>query len=161
MPARTVPAFAISLAVAAIVGVGCGSDDGGAGNDGGGGGSDVAGASEAPAETMAPTTCVTGEGDPGRTITLGIDDEVGGFGSIGSRAPSDLTAGAVRIVVDADAENAGPVDVTLTLDGAVVTTIAGVAPGTTCGVDVELEPGDYLATSNVNGDSDAAFTIIA
>ena len=108
---------------------------------------------------MAPTACATGAADPSRTVVLRIDDEVGGFGAISSRTPSDLTAGRVRISVEAD-ENEGPVVVTLALDGTEVTTISGVEPGATCGVDIELAAGTYQATSDVNGDSDAEFVVV-
>lgn len=134
---------------------GCGSED-----DAGGDSSAAGTVSDEAAVTATATSCVTGEGDPNRTITLGIDDVVGGSGGISSQTPSDLTAGSVRISVEADAENEGPIEVTVARDGTSVATISGVDPGATCGIDVDLEPGNYQATSNVTGDSDAGFVVI-
>ena len=58
----------------------------------------------------------------------------------------------------ADEENADPITVTLqSEDGA--QQIAGVEPGATCGVDLELAGGDYVVTSDVT-DGDAEFTVV-
>ena len=151
---RTVLVLVVSLVFLAA---GCGSDDDGGGSSGRGAGS---GGADEQGATVAPTACATGAADPSRTVVLRIDDEVGGFGAISSRTPSDLTAGSVRISVEADEENEGPVVVTLALDGTEVTTISGVEPGATCGVDIELAAGTYQATSDVNGDSDAEFVVV-
>jgi hypothetical protein len=110
------------------------------------------------------TTCATSAADEGRTVTIKVDDLVGGFGGIGSRTPSGLSAGTIRVAIEADAENAGPVDAVLhadSADGAAITTIRGVAAGTTCGVDVDLQAGHYVVTSSLNPGSNAKFDIVA
>lgn len=120
--------------------------------------STVGTATDPTAKQSAPAAeCESGEADPSRTITISIDDEVGGFGSIGSQAPSGLTPGTVRVVVEADSENADPVTVTLRT-GDVAYEIAEVAPGTECGADLDLGPGEYVVTSDVNG-GDSTFTV--
>ena len=89
-----------------------------------------------------------------------VDDLVGGFGSLGSETPSGLTAGPVRIAVDADEENEGPVEVVVTGPDGVAATVSGVEAGATCAVDVELAAGDYVVTSSANPGSDSTFTVV-
>ena len=100
-----------------------------------------------PTTPSAPATeCAAGSSDPGRTVTVTVDDLVGGFGGMGTQTPSDLEAGPIRISVEADADNESPIDVTMSLNGSDVTVIRGVAAGTTCGVDLVVEPGHYELT---------------
>ncbi|CAN5730980.1 hypothetical protein BH24ACT6_BH24ACT6_13580 [soil metagenome] len=96
----------------------CGGDDDGGGHSAGA--SDPTSAPDGGTEPEATemevspvAECVSGEADSSRTITIRVDDEVGGFGSIGSRVPTGLTPGTVRVVVEADEENADPITVTL------------------------------------------------
>ena len=107
------------------------------------------------------TECATAEADANRTVTVKVDDVVDGFGSLGSQTPSGLTPGSVRLAVEADEENEEPVDVTLSLGGETVAEVNGVEAGTTCGIDVDLEAGDYVVTSNRNEDQDAEFSVVA
>jgi hypothetical protein len=137
--------MAVLLLLPVMFGAAC-SDDAGTG------GGTIA------AVTLPATVCATGDFDAGRTIVVHDDDLVGGFGSFGTRTPSDLAAGTVRISVEADAENAAPANVTVTLDGQPVTAINGVAAGSTCGVDVDLVAGHYELT---NGQQSAGFDIVA
>jgi hypothetical protein len=107
----------------------------------------------------APATeCAAGTSDPGRTVVVTVDDLVGGFGGMGTRTPSDLEAGPIRISVEADADNASPIDVTMSLNGSEVTAIRGVAAGTTCGVDLVVEPGHYELT---DGTQHGKFDVVA
>lgn len=108
--------------------------------------------------TVAVTACAVGSFDAGQTVIVHDDDLVGGFGSFGTRTPSGLQAGTVRISVEADAENAGPVSVAITLDGARVGSIDGVASGSTCAIDVDLVAGHYDVT---DGQQKAGFDVIA
>jgi len=110
-----------------------------------------------PPATALATECDSSGGNPNRTITINIDDEVGGFGSIGSQTPSGLKPGKVRVVVNADPENAGPVTVTVK-SGDKAWQIAGVEAGSVCGASFRVGPGDYVVTSDVNS-GDAAFTV--
>ncbi len=107
------------------------------------------------------TECATAEADASRTVTVKVDDVVDGFGSLGSQTPSGLTPGSVRLAVEADEENEEPVDVTLSLGGETVAEVNGVEAGATCGIDVDLEAGDYVVTSNRNEDQDAEFSVVA
>lgn len=106
----------------------------------------------------AATTCATGEFDAGRTVVVRHNDLVGGIGSFGTRTPNALQAGLVRIAVEADDENGGLANVSVTLDGAVVAEIIGVEPGATCAVDVELVAGTYAVT---DGLQNASFDVVA
>ena len=140
----------------------------GGGDDGGGDGAGASDPTSAPdggteprateVEVPPAAECVSGEADSSRTIAIRVDDEVGGFGSIGSQVPSGLTPGTVRVVVEADEENADPITVTLQSEDG-TQQIAGVEPGATCGVDLELAGGNYVVTSDVT-DGDAEFTVV-
>jgi hypothetical protein len=110
------------------------------------------------ATTLPPTECATGDFDEGRTVVVTVDDVVNGFGGLGSRAPSDLAAGVVRVSVEADAENREPVSIAITRDSAEVATIRGVAAGSVCAIDVELAAGHYVV---VEGDRDVEFDVVA
>lgn len=127
----------------ALLAVACSDDDGGTAQ---------------LATTLPPTECATGEFEEGRTVVVTVDDVVGGFGGLGSRTPSDLAAGLVRVSVEADAENREPVSVVVTLDGAEVAAVRGVAPGSVCAIDVELTAGHYVV---VEGDRDVEFDVVA
>jgi hypothetical protein len=110
------------------------------------------------ATTLPPTACATGTFDTGRTVVITVDDVVDGFGGLGSRTPSDLTAGTVRVSVEADAANKAPVTVTVTRDSAEVAVIRGVPAGSVCALDVELPVGHYVV---VEGDRDVEFDVVA
>ncbi|MDP2293327.1 MAG: hypothetical protein Q8M22_19255 [Actinomycetota bacterium] len=110
------------------------------------------------ADAPAPTVCATGEFDAGRTVVVRHNDLVGGIGSLGTRTPNELQAGLVRIAVEADDENGGLANVSVTLDGALIAEITGVEPGATCAVDVELVAGTYAVT---DGLQDASFEVVA
>jgi len=105
-----------------------------------------------------PTTCATGDFDAGRTVVVRHNDLVGGMGSFGTRTPNELQAGLVRIEVQADDENGGLANVSVTLAGALVAEIIGVEPGATCAVDVELVAGTYEVT---DGLQNASFDVVA
>jgi hypothetical protein len=109
------------------------------------------------ASTLPPTECASGSFDEGRTVVITVDDVVNGFGGLGSRTPSDLPAGLVRLSVDADAENRAPVSVVVTRDGAEVATVRGVSAGSVCAIDVELAAGHYVV---VEGDRDVEFDVV-
>lgn len=116
----------------------------------------TAGSSGVPA-----TSCLAGVSDEDTAVVIKVDDIVSGFGSIGSRSPRP-TAGPVRIEVRADAENRGPVSVTLhrsTADGAAVTEITGVRAGTSCAVQVDLAAGTYVATADLNPGQTTTFDV--
>ncbi len=110
------------------------------------------------ASTLPPTECASGSFDEGRTVVITVDDVVNGFGGLGSRTPSDLPAGLVRLSVEADAENRASVSVVVTRDGTEVATVRGVAPGSVCAVDVNLAAGHYVV---VEGDRDVEFDVVS
>jgi hypothetical protein len=110
------------------------------------------------ASTLPPTACASGTFESGRTITISVDDVVDGFGGLSSRTPSDLAAGTVRLSIEADSENEQPVTVTLSRDGSEITVVRGVPAGAVCAVDVDLQPGHYVAAE---GDRDVEFDIVA
>lgn len=113
-----------------------------------------------PAATTLPANvCVTTPAPEGRLVHVTLDDVVGGFGSLGSRANSGLTAGVVRVELEADAENAGPASVRIMKDGVEMATIAGVAASTTCGVDLEVTVGTYQILGDA--DQDVEFEVTA
>ena len=117
---------------------------------------DEAAAPTAP--TAAPTECVTTAAPDGRLVHVTLDDIVGGFGSLGSRSNSGLTPGVVRVELEADAENAGPASVRIMKGGAEVATIAGVAAGTTCGIDLEVAVGTYQILGEADQDTEFEVT---
>jgi hypothetical protein len=110
------------------------------------------------ATTLPPTECATGEFDESRTVVVTVDDVVGGFGGLGSRSPSTLAAGLLRLSVQADAKNREPVSVAVTRDGAEVATVRGVAAGAVCAIELELSAGHYVV---VEGDRDVEFDVVA
>lgn len=98
------------------------------------------------AATSAPPSVATecapaGTDDPSRTVRVQVDDLVGGFGGLGTRTPSDLAAGPIRVSVEADADNESPIDVIVSKNGTEVIVISAVAAGLTCSVDLIVEPG--------------------
>lgn len=120
---------------------------------------DAKNAGPATTNSSEPATeCAAGTADPSRTVVVTVDDLVGGFGGMGTQTPSDLEAGSIRISVEADADNESPIDVSMSLDGSEVTVIRGVAAGTTCGVDLVLEPGHYELT---DGTQHGRFDVVA
>ncbi|MGI9053807.1 MAG: hypothetical protein ACR2HQ_14380 [Ilumatobacteraceae bacterium] len=131
----------------------CGSDEG---SDG-----DAKGAPTASVETTAgdsaePTECLPAGGDMSTTIKLTVDDPRDGFGSVGSRTPSDLPAGTILVELESSAENTEPLDVPLLMGDAEVFRFVAVEPGTTCGVQLDLAAGSYRV---VVGENDAEFAI--
>jgi len=92
-------------------------------------------------------------------VHVTLDDIVGGFGSLGSRSNSGLTPGVVRVELEADVENAGLASVRIMKDGAEVATIASVAAGATCGIDLEVAVGTYQILGE--GDQDVEFEVAA
>lgn len=112
-----------------------------------------------PTATVPPTVCVTTPAPEDRLVHVTVDDIVGGFGSMGSRADSGLTPGEVRVELEADAENAGPTSVRIMKDGAEVSMIGGVAAGETCGIDLAVEVGLYQILGD--NDQDVEFEVVA
>jgi hypothetical protein len=110
------------------------------------------------ATTLPPSECAAGEFDDARTVVITVDDMVDGFGGLGSRAPSDLAAGMVRVSVEADAENRQPMSVVITRDGAEVATVRGVTAGAVCAIDLELTAGHYVVAE---GERDVEFDVVA
>ena len=122
--------------------------------------SDDNAASPSPATAALPATvCVTSQPPDGRLVHLTLDDTVDGFGSLGSRANDGLTPGVIRVELEADAENADPAVVRITLDGAPAATIAGVAAGTTCGIDLDATVGTYHVLDDFG--HDVEFDVVA
>lgn len=108
--------------------------------------STTARAEDAAASTAA-TGCAPSAVDASRTITVRVDViDDGGFGSIGTRIPSHLTPGSARLDVEVADDDEEPPLVVLSRDGTDVVTVDDVAPGTTCGVDIEVEAGEYTIT---------------
>jgi hypothetical protein len=147
----------IAGALALLAVTGCGSDGGGGAADE----STVATTASAVETTVAeasgpPTECLADASEDSGTLRFTIDDPRDGFGSVGSRTPSGLTAGTHRVDLVADEENSGPIDVPLYLDDAEVFRFVAIAPGTTCGVELDLEAGDYRVQF---GDSETEFTV--
>ena len=119
-------------------------------NDGGA----ATSAPSAPATECAPA----GTDDPSRTVSVQVDDLVGGFGGLGTRTPSDLAAGPIRISVEADADNESPIDVIVSKNGTEVIVIRAIAAGLTCSVDLIVEPGRYELT---DGTQNGGFDVVA
>ncbi len=88
-----------------------------------------------------------------------LDDVVGGFGRFGTRSSDGLTAGVVRVELEADAQNAGPASIRILKAGAEVATIAGVAAGATCGIDLDVTAGTYQVLGGA--DQTAEFEVTA
>ena len=107
-------------------------------------------ASTPSAAPVPATVCVTTPVPDGRLVHVTLDDIVDGFGSLGSRSNSGLTPGVIRVELEGDSENAGPASVRIMKDGVEVATITGVATGTTCGIDLDVEVGNY----QILGDAD-------
>jgi hypothetical protein len=124
--------------IALLLAVGCGSD---------GDGGDAADA----------TACVGGDGDPSTTIRITVDDPSDGAGSVASRVPSDLAAGRIRVELESHEDNADPIDVPLLMGDQEVFRFVGVAPGTTCALELDLAAGNYRVQV---GENDAEFTIV-
>ena len=87
-----------------------------------------------------------------------VDDLGGGFGGLGTRTPSDLAAGPIRISVEADADNESPIDVIVSKNGTEVIVIRAIAAGLTCSVDLIVEPGRYDLT---DGTQNGGFDVVA
>lgn len=120
-------------------------------------------ANDGGAATSAPSAAATecapaGTDDPSRTVRVQVDDLVGGFGGLGTRTPSDLAAGPIRISVEADADNESPIDVIVSKNGTEVIVISAVAAGLTCSVDLTVEPGRYDLT---DGTQNGGFDVVA
>ncbi len=114
------------------------------------------GATQLPS-TLPPTACASGSFDEGRTVKISVDDIVDGFGGMSSRTPSNLSAGLIRVSVEADAGNKSPITVTLSRDGTEVSVVRGVPAGAVCAVDLDLPPGHYVAKE---GERDVEFDIV-
>ena len=112
-----------------------------------------------PTTSVPPTACVTTPGPEDRLVHVTVDDVVNGFGSMGSRANSDLTPGVVRVELEADVENAGPTSVRIMKDGTEVAAIQGVTAGETCGIDLEVTVGAYQILGDA--DQDVEFEVVA
>ena len=112
-----------------------------------------------PTTTVPPTACVTTPGPEDRLVHVTVDDVVNGFGSMGSRANSDLTPGVVRVELEADPENRGLTSVRIMKDGTEVATIQGVTAGETCGIDLEVDVGTYQILGDA--DQDVEFEVVA
>lgn len=115
--------------------------------------------SAAPSATVPATVCATSAAPDGRLVHVTLDDVVNGFGSLGSRSNSGLTPGLVRIELEGDAKNAGPAAVQILKDGTEVATIAGVAPGATCGIDLEVDIGKYQILNDAGQDVEFEVTL--
>jgi len=107
---------------------------------------------------LPATDCVTTPPPEHRLVHITLDDMQAGFGSLGSRANDGLTPGVIRVELEADAENAGPVGVLIQKDGQTVATIGGVEPGDTCGIDLDVTEGQYVV---FDGTNDVAIVIEA
>lgn len=115
--------------------------------------------SAAPSATVPATVCATSAAPDGRLVHVTLDDVVNGFGSLGSRSNSGLTPGLVRIELEGDAENAGPAAVQILKEGTEVATIAGVGPGATCGIDLEVDIGKYQILNDAGQDVEFEVTL--
>jgi hypothetical protein len=108
--------------------------------------------------TLPPTTCAADAPTGQPVVRVSVVDPTDGVGSMGLVAQGRVVAGVVRLVVEADAANADVTQVVVTRDDAEVVVVRGVAAGDTCGVDVQLDAGDYAAAS---GGRSVAFTVVA
>ncbi|HQZ37002.1 MAG TPA: hypothetical protein PK020_21435 [Ilumatobacteraceae bacterium] len=115
-------------------------------------------AASPPTSTAPPTVCVTTAAPDGRLVHVTLDDIVGGFGSLGSRANSGLTPGVIRVELEADAENAGPASIRIMKAGAEVATITGVVAGATCGIDLSVTAGTYQVLGDADQDTEFEVT---
>lgn len=132
----------------------------GCGDDGGGSPSSTDGvtSSTGPSDVDddEPTVCATTAADPSSTVTIRVADDSDGFGSFGTRVPSNLSAGTVRVVVEAAEDNPDPVDVELVQGSSIVFGFVAVDPGVECGADVELAAGTYTVRHE---DDEKSFTV--
>ena len=97
--------------------------------------------------TLPATKCVVGPTDESRLIIFTVTAPADGSAGLSAVAPSTLSAGPVRVVVEADVSNAEVSEVRVVSGEAEVTVIRGVAAGDSCAVDLELPAGRYTATS--------------
>lgn len=91
-------------------------------------------------------------------VRVSVADPTGGVGSMSLVTLGSVVAGTVRLVVEADPANSDSVDVAVRRAGVEVTVVRGVAAGDSCGVDVQLQAGDYTAAS---GGRSVGFTVVA
>ena len=91
--------------------------------------------------------CLPAPADDSDYIRLRVTELGGDTGSMGSRTPSSLEPGTIRVVVEADEDNVEAVDVTVEGAAGTVHTFTAVAAGTSCGADVELAAGEYTTRS--------------
>lgn len=97
--------------------------------------------------TLPATVCATGEGDRSRTVTFTVVAPTDGSAGLSAITPSVLTAGPVRIAIEADASNAEVTEVRISSAGAEVAVVRGVPAGDSCAVDLELAAGRYTASA--------------
>ncbi|MEY4174383.1 MAG: hypothetical protein RI900_1548 [Actinomycetota bacterium] len=97
--------------------------------------------------TLPATKCVGGPADGSRLITFTVIAPADGSAGLSAVAPSDVTAGPVRIVVEADASNAEVTQLRIASGDAEVVVIRGVAAGDSCAVDLELAAARYTASA--------------
>jgi hypothetical protein len=139
--------------------VACGSDDPPEANVTDGTSAGTAGDPSPPPTTSSgapPTTCLGGDSETMTTIKITIDDPSDGFGSVGTRVPSDVAAGTIRVDVESHEDNRDPIDVPILEGDTEVFRFVGVAPGTTCGAEVDFAAGTYRVPF---GENEAEFTI--
>jgi len=97
--------------------------------------------------TLPATRCVDGPTDESRLITFTVTAPADGSAGLSAITPSVLSAGSVRLAVQADPSNAELSEVRIAAGATEVVVIRGVPAGDTCAVDVELQAGRYTATS--------------
>jgi len=103
----------------------------------------VADASPSTVGATEPTACLTTPADANRTVTIDVDDDSDGFGAFGTKVPSGLAAGPVRLVVSTADDNPAPVDVRIDVASSTAFEFVAVGAGLECGADVELVAGTY------------------
>jgi hypothetical protein len=97
--------------------------------------------------TLPATVCADGDADRSRTVTFTVVAPADGSAGLSAVTPSVLTAGPVRIAVEADASNAEVTEVRISSAGAEVTVVRGVPAGDSCAVDLDLAAGRYTASA--------------
>lgn len=107
--------------------------------------------------TLPPTVCAADAPAGVPVVRLSVAVPTGGVGSMSMVTLGSVVAGTVRLVVEADRANPGAVDVAVTRGGVDVMVVRGVAAGDSCGVDVQLEAGEYTASS---GGRSVTFTVV-
>lgn len=97
--------------------------------------------------TLPATRCVDGPTDESRLITFTVTAPADGSAGLSAITPSVLSAGPLRLTLQADASNADLSEVLVRSGAVEVVAIRGVPAGDTCAVDVELQAGRYTASS--------------